>query len=186
MYRNKKKRDPRFSRGMGRGGSPETPKSTTWPVPLATASCNTACCLAGHDREVHCTLHGNGIAVASHRQWLAGNGMAGRGGRRRRGGCWPVHQRAWSSFSRAPLMIDSLVWILEEYGWFGGMLEEFVREKHCSGWKNKRIKPGWRARERGLNFLRLGFYLFKFLIYSLFPKYMSFSIFEKQFWLNIY
>jgi len=23
--------------------------------------------------------------------------------------------------------------ILEEFGWFGGMLEEFVREKHCSG-----------------------------------------------------
>ena len=22
---------------------------------------------------------------------------------------------------------------LEEFGWFGGMLEEFVREKHCSG-----------------------------------------------------
>ena len=21
---------------------------------------------------------------------------------------------------------------LEEFGWFGGMLEEFVREKHCS------------------------------------------------------
>ena len=27
----------------------------------------------------------------------------------------------------------SLGGILEEFGWFGGMLEEFVREKHCSG-----------------------------------------------------
>jgi len=23
--------------------------------------------------------------------------------------------------------------ILEEFGWFGGMLEDFVREKYCSG-----------------------------------------------------
>ena len=38
---------------------------------------------------------------------------------------------------------------LKEFGWFGGMLEEFVREKHCSGWKKKRIKPDLRARERG-------------------------------------
>ena len=43
-----------------------------------------------------------------------------------------------------------LVWILEKSGWFGWMLDEFVREKHCSGWKNKRIKPDSRARERGL------------------------------------
>ena len=28
-------------------------------------------------------------------------------------------------------------------------LEEFVREKHYSRWKKKRIKPGLRARERG-------------------------------------
>ena len=41
------------------------------------------------------------------------------------------------------------------YAWprsFGGIwmnLEEFVRGKHCSGWKKKRIKPGLRARERG-------------------------------------
>ena len=34
----------------------------------------------------------------------------------------------------------SFVWILEESGWFGGMLEKFVREKHCSGWKNKRLR----------------------------------------------
>ena len=38
----------------------------------------------------------------------------------------------------------SLGGILEEFGWFGGMLEEFVREKHCFGWKKKRIKPGLR------------------------------------------
>jgi len=29
--------------------------------------------------------------------------------------------------------VASLGGILEEFGWFGGMLEEFVREKHCSG-----------------------------------------------------
>ena len=23
--------------------------------------------------------------------------------------------------------------VLEEFGWFGGILEEFVRERHCSG-----------------------------------------------------
>jgi len=23
--------------------------------------------------------------------------------------------------------------IVEEFGWFGGILEEFVREKYCSG-----------------------------------------------------
>ena len=38
---------------------------------------------------------------------------------------------------------------LEEFGWFGGMLKEFMREKHCSEWKKKRIKLGLRARERG-------------------------------------
>jgi len=27
----------------------------------------------------------------------------------------------------------SLGGILEEFAWFGGMLEEFMREKHCSG-----------------------------------------------------
>ena len=27
----------------------------------------------------------------------------------------------------------SLGGILKEFGWFGGMLEEFMREKHCSG-----------------------------------------------------
>ena len=41
-------------------------------------------------------------------------------------------------FSRGPI-----------FGWFGGTLEEFVREKHCSGRKKKRIKPGLKARERG-------------------------------------
>jgi len=43
--------------------------------------------------------------------------------------------------------------ILEEFGWFGGMLEEFVREKYCSGGKKKRIKPNLRARERDKLFL---------------------------------
>jgi len=38
---------------------------------------------------------------------------------------------------------------LEESGWFGGMLEEFVRENTVPDEKNKRIKLGLRARERG-------------------------------------
>jgi len=31
------------------------------------------------------------------------------------------------------LWVCSLGGILEEFGWFEEMLEEFVREKHCSG-----------------------------------------------------
>ena len=53
----------------------------------------------------------------------------------------------WSEH-REYIWACSLGGILEEFGWFEGMLEEFVREKHYSGWKNKQIKPCLRARER--------------------------------------
>jgi len=56
---------------------------------------------------------------------------------------WVLAKSAWQVLFRVNGLVCS-----EEFGWFGGILEEFVREKHCSGWKKKRIKPGLRTRER--------------------------------------
>jgi len=40
--------------------------------------------------------------------------------------------------------------VLEEFGWFGGILEEFVRGNTVPDKKKKGIKSGLRTRERGL------------------------------------
>ena len=60
---------------------------------------------------------------------------------------WSFCTPAWHTYVYSPRS-DGMV--LEKFGWFGGILEEFVWRKHCSGWKKKRIKPGSRARERSL------------------------------------
>jgi len=45
--------------------------------------------------------------------------------------------------------------VLKEFGWFGGILEEFVRKTLFRMKKKKRIKSGLRARKRGINIEKL-------------------------------
>ena len=41
----------------------------------------------------------------------------------------------WALFGESTVSIEARSdgMVLEEFGWFGGILEKFVREKHCPG-----------------------------------------------------